>query len=155
MAVHHPPQHDAILLTWGAQMDWAEAVLAHAGSPSPGLDAAVLLQWLVRGPPPPLGAGGDGGLSSEQARCFGGWVARRAEGEPVSYITGHKAFMGLDLHVDRRALLVRPMTQVLVEIVLEMARLRPQQDLLVADVGTGSGALALALAALEPSIARI
>jgi release factor glutamine methyltransferase len=103
-------------------------------------------------------------------------VARRAEGEPVAYLTGHKAFMGLDLLVDRRVLLVRPSTRWLVEAALECARLRPAAPgsggsgstgsgggtggtggggLLVADVGTGCGAVALALGVLEPRIGHI
>jgi release factor glutamine methyltransferase len=63
--------------------------------------------------------------------------------------------MGLDLQVDRRVLLVRPGSRVLVETVLELVRLRAETTLLAADIGTGCGALALALATLEPRFTRI
>jgi release factor glutamine methyltransferase len=93
---------------------------------------------------------------SSIAQRYTDWVLRRAEGEPVAYIVGHKAFMGLDLYVDRRVFLVRRGTELLVEAALEMARLRGEDDeLIAADIGTGSGAIALALACLEPRFARI
>jgi release factor glutamine methyltransferase len=75
----------------------------------------------------------------------------------VAYITGHKTFMGLDLLVDRRVLLVRPSTVWLVEVALESLRSRPpaERELLVADIGTGCGAIALALGLFEPRIGHI
>jgi release factor glutamine methyltransferase len=74
------------------------------------------------------------------ARLFGEMVRRRLRREPVAYIVGHKGFRHLDLAVDRRVLVPRPETELLVEVALE---LRPGRLL---DVGTGSGAIALAIA---------
>jgi release factor glutamine methyltransferase len=155
MALAQRSRRDAAAHTWASHLARAEARLADAGSPSPALDAAVLLQWVTHVPAARLIAEGQTPLSAEQVALYDSWVARRAQHEPVAYITGHKAFMGLDLYVDRRTLLVRPLSQALVEIVLELARLSGRDDLIAADVGTGSGALALALAALEPGFARI
>jgi release factor glutamine methyltransferase len=72
-------------------------------------------------------------------------VARRLSGEPLQYVLGHWGFRRLDLFVDRRVLIPRPETELVVEVALEEAR-RIGRPLAVADLGTGSGAIALALA---------
>ncbi len=76
------------------------------------------------------------------------WVARRLAGEPVQYVTGRAAFRDLDLAVDRRVLVPRPETEGLVEAVLEVLAAEPALGTAPAilDLGTGSGAIALALA---------
>lgn len=145
--------------TWGAALPWAESALTRAGSPSPQLDALALLMRAAHATPTALMAEPQHAMAPAERTRYAAWVARRAEGEPVAYITGHKAFMGLDLLVDRRVLLVRPSTRWLVEAALESVRHRPAEDggagLLAADIGTGCGAIALALAALEPAISHI
>lgn len=73
-------------------------------------------------------------------------VARRLRGEPLQYVLGHWSFRTLDLLVDRRVLIPRPETEHLVEVALGLARDRPG-PLTIADLGTGSGAIALSLAA--------
>ncbi len=77
-------------------------------------------------------------------------VRRRANGEPLAYITGHKAFYGLDLAVDLRVLVPRPDTETLVEWALEV--LSPVPGGQVVDLGTGSGAIALALKHARPNL---
>jgi release factor glutamine methyltransferase len=94
-------------------------------------------------------------LTAEELAQFEALVARRAQGEPAAYLTGHKEFMGLDLLVDRRALIPRPETELLVEMALEEVRRRDATPVRVADIGTGSGAIALALAAHAPQIPLI
>lgn len=80
------------------------------------------------------------------------WIARRAGGEPVQYITGRAAFRGIDLAVDRNVLIPRPETEGLVEAVLEVLRMEsaPGTRPRVLDLGTGSGAIACAIAAERP-----
>jgi release factor glutamine methyltransferase len=73
-------------------------------------------------------------------------VARRLEGEPLQYVLGHWSFRTLDLLVDRRVLIPRPETEQLVEVALGVARARTG-PLTIADLGTGCGAIAMALAA--------
>ena len=73
-------------------------------------------------------------------------VARRLRGEPLQYVLGHWSFRTLDLLVDRRVLIPRPETEHLVEVALGLVRDRPG-PLTIADLGTGSGAIALSLAA--------
>ena len=74
------------------------------------------------------------------ARLFGEMVRRRLRREPVAYIVGRKGFRHIELAVDRRVLIPRPETELLVEIALERA------PATLLDVGTGSGAIALAVA---------
>ncbi|HVZ65550.1 MAG TPA: peptide chain release factor N(5)-glutamine methyltransferase [Lacunisphaera sp.] len=78
------------------------------------------------------------------------WVKRRGAREPLQYILGEAEFCGLKLKVDRRALIPRPETEMLVEIIKEH---RPMSPTAILDLGTGSGAIALALAAIYPTAA--
>ena len=82
--------------------------------------------------------------------AFEALCTRRAAGEPVAYLTGRKAFYGLTLHVDARVLDPRPDTETLVDWALELASGTSR----IADLGTGSGAIALALQSQRPA-ARI
>lgn len=76
-------------------------------------------------------------------------VARRLAGEPVAYITGRKAFYGLELHINEHVLDPRPDTETLVDWALEL--LAPDAAAAVLDLGCGSGAIALAIAAQRPA----
>jgi release factor glutamine methyltransferase len=80
--------------------------------------------------------------------AFEAMVVRREAGEPVAYLTGRRGFWSLDLEVDGAVLIPRPETELLVELALQ--RLPADAPLHVADLGTGSGAIALALACERP-----
>jgi release factor glutamine methyltransferase len=128
--------------------------LRGSGSESPRLDAEVLLgraigvdrTGIVAHPEAPVGA--------DAAATYEAAIRRRETGEPVAYIRGFKEFLGLAFAADRRALIPRPETELVVEIVeaAVVRRLagapRPpgSPPLRVADVGTGSGTIAVALA---------
>src|SRR5665647_2510071 len=81
-------------------------------------------------------------------------VERRREGEPLAYITGHKEFFGLDLLVDERVLVPRPDTETLVEWALELLSnpLTESWGEGLLDLGTGSGAIALAIKSRRPDV---
>ena len=83
-------------------------------------------------------------IGADVAAHFAANVARRAQHEPLAYIIGHREFYGLEFLVDRRVLIPRHETELVVQLALERAR--RIADPLIADVGTGSGAIALSLA---------
>jgi release factor glutamine methyltransferase len=118
--------------------------LAAAGVESPRLDAELLLAEAAGWDRAQLAASPEAGLPAAAGRRFGEMVRRRLRREPVAYILGRKGFRHIELAVDRRVLVPRPETELLVELALELAPDR------VLDIGTGSGAIALAVAAELP-----
>ncbi|MBT8130092.1 MAG: peptide chain release factor N(5)-glutamine methyltransferase, partial [Gammaproteobacteria bacterium] len=118
-------------------------------SPSPAVDASILLCHVLGCPPSHLIAWPDNELSQHQVSQFSAILQQRIEGKPVAYITGEREFWSLSLKVTSDVLIPRPETETLVEFVLETFSDRP--DLSVADLGTGSGAIACALAAEHPA----
>ena len=122
--------------------------LRAAGCETPQLDAEVLVAAAVGVDRLDLVADPDIGLEPAAARTLMGWVRRRARREPVAYIVGHKPFRDIDLMVDSRVLIPRPETELLVEVAVELAP--PSGS--VHDVGTGSGAVALAVKAERPDL---
>ena len=141
--------------TWGAQLTHAARLLASAGSPAPQQEAAELLGHLLGMPVTTLAARPETPMRQDDIQTFASWVARRMGGVPTPYITGHLEFMGLDIVVGWESPLPEPGAQRLVEEALQWARLHTPGDLLAAEMGTGCGAVSLALAALEPRFTHI
>jgi release factor glutamine methyltransferase len=127
--------------------------LTAAGSESARLDSELLLGFVLDVDRTAVLAHPEAALSTDQAARYDAAVERRAAGEPVAYIRGIKEFYGLAFAVDSRALIPRPETERLVEVAVAevMRRLtasprdRDDPPIRIADVGTGSGAVAVAL----------
>ncbi len=114
--------------------------LTAAGVREPRLDAELLLGEAMGCGRAALVADPAAEVPASAARAFGEMVRRRLCREPVAYILGRKGFRNIELAVDRRVLIPRPETELLVEVALEREPAR------MLDVGTGSGAIALAVA---------
>lgn len=132
------------LHTVAAALTWARQTLAQTPVAEP-LDGPVLLAHVLGCDRAALLAHPERPLTPEQAATFRALIVRRAEGIPVAYLTGRHAFFDLELLVTPDVLIPRPETEHLVELALDWARGRVGR-LRVVDVGTGSGAIALALA---------
>lgn len=93
-------------------------------------------------------------LSPEQEQQFLALIERRKNGEPTAYLVGHQEFYGLEFLVDKRVLIPRPETELLVETALQACRamLASGRTPVVADIGTGSGAIPITLAIEEPRL---
>jgi release factor glutamine methyltransferase len=122
--------------------------LRAAGCQTPRLDAEVLVAAAAGVDRLALVSNPDFALDGAASRTVMGWVRRRALREPVAYILGRRAFRRLELAVDRRVLIPRPETELLVEVAVKLA---PRGGH-VHDVGTGSGAVALALKDERPDL---
>lgn len=126
------------------------ALLQESGSPTARLDAEVLLAHTLGLRRVDLYTHPARTLTPSEETTFQELLERRAGQEPVSYLVGKKEFFGLTLRVDRRVMIPRPETEVLVERALACARALDQEQLLIADIGTGSGCIVVALAHALP-----
>jgi release factor glutamine methyltransferase len=113
---------------------------------SPRLNAETLLMFTLGCDRAYLYAHPERGLTADEAERYASAIAERARGRPSQYITGHQEFWGLDFIVTPAVLIPRPETEHSVEMVLELAKARAAEALQIADIGTGSGCIALALA---------
>ena len=117
-----------------------------AGVPSPALSAELLLMHVIERDRAWLYAHSEQELSTEQAAAYARLLDARAAGAPTQYLTGRQEFWGLDFKVTPAVLIPRPETEHLIEVALERLGARRGEPLAVADVGTGSGCIAVALA---------
>ena len=117
--------------------------------PSPRLNAETLLMFTLNCDRAHLYAHPERELTREEQSRYEEALTQRSKGVPAQYITGHQEFWGLDLIVSPAVLIPRPETEHLIEAVLPLAK--PMKAPKIADVGTGSGAIALALAKELPN----
>ncbi len=133
-------------------LQWTADYFKRKGIPQPRADAEVLLANVLGLERLQLYLRFDQPLGGDELVRFREFVKRRAAREPTQYITGRQEFWSLDLEVTPATLIPRPETEVLVEKAMELIQCRP---LRVLDVGTGSGAIALALAHEAPQISLV
>jgi release factor glutamine methyltransferase len=118
--------------------------------PSPRMNAELLLMFTLDCDRAYLYAHPERELTTDECARYDAALAKRARGVPAQYITGHQEFWGMDLIVTPAVLIPRPETEHVIETVVELARVgrapSPASPLRIADIGTGSGCIALALA---------
>jgi release factor glutamine methyltransferase len=126
--------------------------LRDAGIESARLDAEVLLGHALDKERADIYLGMESPLNDSDEKIFRESLTRRAKGEPVAYITGHKEFWSLDFVVTPDVLIPRPETELVVELALEGAIMAATKaPLKILDIGTGSGVIAIALAKELPA----
>jgi len=126
----------------------AEALLTERGVDSPRLSAQLLMAAVLGLERPELILSADRILSSDEAARFRAFAARRSQGEPLAYILGEKEFYGLAFAVNPHVLIPRPETELIVDRALALFDLAA--PLRFADLGTGSGCLAVTIAVHFP-----
>ena len=131
-------------------LDDARKVLTDSNIEDAPLEAEVLLRDTLKKDRVGLYLALDDELSTEQQNAFRDRLARRLDDEPTAYIIGHREFYGRDFLVDASVLVPRPETELLVEKALEIVRKRRLS--VIAEVGTGCGAVAISLALELPHV---
>lgn len=122
--------------------------LRESGSLSPELDTEILLAFALKMKRVALFRTLERILPAKAREQFSELVNRRVRREPIAYLVGHKEFYGHDFVVDRNVLIPRPESELVIETFLEM--FQRSAELTIADIGTGSGCLAVTLALLCP-----
>ena len=135
----------------------AKGMLGYPSARNAQLDAQVLLCHILGIERTTLYAYPEREITSLQEQQYFTLIARRKQHEPVAYLTGHKEFYGLDFCVDKRVLIPRPETELLVEMALEIIKcsIASEHVPVVADIGTGSGAIPITIAVEEPHLPYI
>ncbi|HOZ36691.1 MAG TPA: peptide chain release factor N(5)-glutamine methyltransferase [bacterium] len=123
-------------------------------TPSPLLDAEILLSFILDKPKEFLYTHPEYTLSSEQIKKFRGLIARRVTGLPIAYLIGYKEFYGLNFIIDKNVLIPRPDTELMVEEALKKIKdlpiTRRSLPITFIDVGTGSGCISIAVTKNQP-----
>jgi protein-(glutamine-N5) methyltransferase, release factor-specific len=131
----------------------ATRTLREAAVTEPRREAGSLLTYLLGSNRSFVLTHGDEMVPDREYQAFRSLIARRAAGEPLQYLTGHQEFFKLDFEVTPDVLIPRPETELIVEVVLELSKGDPAP--VIADIGTGSGCIAISLLHELPSASAI
>lgn len=110
-------------------------------SSSPWLDCEILLAHILKSGREYIHIHGEVLLSNEQSKAFRDLARQRAAGTPIAYLIGNKEFYGYDFQITPDVLVPRPETELLVENLIKLLRIMPDQDMNIIDIGTGSGCI--------------
>ena len=140
-------------VAWSELLAEATARLERAGVPSPAVDARRIVEEATGAEPAEFHRVLDELATVRAVAAFDAMLARREAGEPLQYVVGRWGFRHLDLMVDRRVLIPRPETEIVTGLAIAevIARSGAGRDVVVADLGTGSGAIGLAVASECPA----
>jgi release factor glutamine methyltransferase len=140
-------------------LGWTQGRFAEADIATARLDAELLLARVLGYDRVGLYTHFDQPLGPEELAAYRALIKRRLGGEPIAYLIGRREFRSLEFEVDSRVLVPRPETEILVEAALAHLGPLPDEDLATppraVDVGTGSGAIAIALKAERPDLQMI
>jgi len=142
------PTAPSATITVESALGEAKKQLRQSGTESAGLDAELLLAFLLTQPRSWLFSHPADHLLPTQWSDYRQLIGRRCQGEPIAYLTGTREFWTLTLKTTPAVLVPRPESELLVELALE--QLPAEEPALVVDLGTGSGAIALAVASERP-----
>ena len=133
---------------------WVSAKIAQlqGNTEFPAIEVRAIVSYVLQKPVEWIVAHPATVLNYDQIKDLETATARLINGEPLAYITGRRSFFGLDLMVDKSVLVPRPETELLVDLAIDWLRSKPGRTR-VADIGTGSGAIAIALANQIPALA--
>jgi release factor glutamine methyltransferase len=120
---------------------------------TPALDAEILLALTLKKPKEFLYIHPEYLLTKKQISSFQFLISQRLKGKPIAYLTGHQEFYGLDFLVNKHVLIPRPESELIIEEVVKIANCELRTaNCYLADIGTGSGCLAITLAKLLPQV---
>jgi release factor glutamine methyltransferase len=119
-------------------------------SPSPQLDADILLSFVLKKSKTYLYINTEKKLTTLQVNKFKKLINLRSKHQPIAYLTNQKEFFGFNFYVDKRVLIPRPETEILIELANKI--LNAQKIKTIADIGTGSGCIAITLKKINPYI---
>jgi len=142
-------------MTLTQALQQSTCVLSKSGIEDSRIEARILLGHATNLSPVQICTEPQKTLSPEEVDRLQRLIKRRLQHEPTAYIISQREFYGIDFYVDRRVLIPRPETEILVDTVLKTARTRvcyPQRPLTIADIGTGCGAIAVSLALNLPAV---
>jgi release factor glutamine methyltransferase len=145
-------------MTLGKALQWATNTFSTHDIDESHIEARVLLGYVLKLSSAEIYTQIDQSLSQSQLKSFKQLVNRRLRREPTAYIINNKEFYGIDFYVDQRVLIPRPETELLVEEAVHFVNDRennpayPDSPVIIADIGTGCGAVAVSLAILLPDI---
>lgn len=138
-------------------LDWTTDYFKKQNIEWPHLEAEILLSHSLSLKRIELYTQHERVLSKDELADFKILIKRRSQNEPIAYIAGYQPFMGLDILVDKNTLIPRPETEQMVELVIDIIKRTTNHDSrsTIADIGTGSGCIAVSLAKYLPQVKLI